>query len=948
MFKNISLWINSNKFIFYSTIFLLLIIVVISITPLLIANQIEKFLLENGGEEVVVENVDFNPFFSEFVLEGVSIKRADEIPLNLERIIIKLNSIGLFSKKLILENIELSGLDITIKQLQSKDSHVGGLLLNNFVADENNIEVVDPDTNEKWNVIILSASFKELNISYANEKINSNLKINSLSVSDYDNQIVDQQTKIDFDVLIDNAAAQFNGYFSFSENIKNINGKLYLEKLKLSDYLVLISPELKGNKFLLNATTTIDVGFVNDSLSIDQNGSVSLEEVLWSQNQMLIKAEKMSWQGASDIVSSPTQEMKINLNGKLNANQVYFDNTKIEQIINNDELIWQGKLDIDVASNQDKTIVLNGQFQNKEFQIDDNLQAFVLKNGYLNWLGKAKFVSSNEGSWNLDTQSRLQNETLTFEDIPDHLQVMNKGFAWEGDLNLSKHDDVLSSASNSYLKVLDTDLKTLDANELLIGFEEFNLEDIQLTSIDSISIKELNTRKLAIGKPRRIEEVDINTNGFMTIEKLNINHFDFSQDKGVLIDAIFTQGLDINLWKDPQGKWVFMSLIDSFKSHSSKKDEDSVVTASTEKKLPIKIGKFINSKPSQLLLVDQSLSETLVQKLSIESLQLLKISSKIDAPASDFEMSMRLDEKSKFSIDGKLAPFSEQPEFDLKVNIEALSLVPYNLLMKQHMGYEIDSGSLNAEAGLLAKEGVLESEFDVVMHQLDLVQLSEDELKKIGGTLNAGLESGLSMLKDKNDTIKLKIPVNGKFDDLKINPNDIINQALGSALKSGAKTYLAAALFPFGTLLVVADAINDQAMKVKLDPIFFTPGSSELDKKYPPYLNKVVAVLGEKPEIFVKICGVSTNSDREFFVDAMQKKFAANESENDGGAEKDKKQFSIDETMLKGQLEKLAVKRTDVVEKYLLGYKKTLVKRLISCQSRVALDKTKPRTDLLF
>lgn len=42
------------------------------------------------------------------------------------------------------------------------------------------------------------------------------------------------------------------------------------------------------------------------------------------------------------------------------------------------------------------------------------------------------------------------------------------------------------------------------------------------------------------------------------------------------------------------------------------------------------------------------------------------------------------------------------------------------------------------------------------------------------------------------------------MDKLKIDPSDIINTALAKAMQQGAKTYLAAALFPYATLLTVA------------------------------------------------------------------------------------------------------------------------------------------------
>ena len=282
--------------------------------------------------------------------------------------------------------------------------------------------------------------------------------------------------------------------------------------------------------------------------------------------------------------------------------------------------------------------------------------------------------------------------------------------------------------------------------------------------------------------------------------------------------------------------------------------------------------------------------------------------------------------------------------------------------MEKGLGYQVDSGSLNATGKYTAKDAVLESATELTLYQLDVRALTEAELKALDATQNSGLETGLSMLKDKNDTIKLNIPVNGKFEDLKVDPSDIINQALGSALKTGAKTYFAAALFPFGTLLVVADAVGSNAMQVNLDPVFFAPEQVNLESKYQEYLKKVSVVLDEKPEIHIKICGVAVTEDKNSLIKKQERLFQAeleklkqaNEKtkNNDDKAEsKDKAEppkFIVDQDLLENDLKALAKNRGSNVTRYLIDKQSVDPKRLTPCQPRLDLtDKAaKPRSEL--
>ena len=140
------------------------------------------------------------------------------------------------------------------------------------------------------------------------------------------------------------------------------------------------------------------------------------------------------------------------------------------------------------------------------------------------------------------------------------------------------------------------------------------------------------------------------------------------------------------------------------------------------------------------------------------------------------------------------------------------------------------------------------------------------------------LDTALDTLRDKNNTIKLEIPVAGNVNDPKFSVNDAISQALAKGVQKGALSYLTLALQPYGTLITAAKYAGEAATRVRLNPVQFEPGQSALDDSDREYLDKVAKVLKDRPKIAIKLCGVAASPDRLFLEQQLQKEQQQQES----------------------------------------------------------------------
>jgi hypothetical protein len=222
--------------------------------------------------------------------------------------------------------------------------------------------------------------------------------------------------------------------------------------------------------------------------------------------------------------------------------------------------------------------------------------------------------------------------------------------------------------------------------------------------------------------------------------------------------------------------------------------------------------------------------------------------------------------------------------------------------------------------------------------------------------LSIPLETALGMLKDKNNQIKLNLPISGDMNNINVDPSDAINQAIGRAMKKGAKTYLATALFPFGTLLTLVELAGDAAAKVQLDPIQFEPGSDQLKSDQYAYLEKIAQLLNDRSEIHIRLCGVSVESDRQTLLEKAvqkQKEMALAKKKEETEEEKNttvQEQPPITISIGDDVLNKLASARATAIERHLSERHDIKGDRLITCAPKLESDKQKgtPRADLLI
>jgi hypothetical protein len=193
---------------------------------------------------------------------------------------------------------------------------------------------------------------------------------------------------------------------------------------------------------------------------------------------------------------------------------------------------------------------------------------------------------------------------------------------------------------------------------------------------------------------------------------------------------------------------------------------------------------------------------------------------------------------------------------NLKQNIRNVDLAKLNVYGKTYIGHRIQGGHLNLEQKLVINQGILDTESKLELQKFEIESLQGAEADKYKSSLGIPLSTALSLLRNKDGSITLTIPVTGDIEAPDFSLNDVIAKVTSKAIKEAIISYYT----PFGLVKLLGGAI-DLATGLSFEPVVFAPGASELDQQAHAQLDKLAKLMQERPQIHLAFCGYPTRSD---------------------------------------------------------------------------------------
>ncbi|MCW8945182.1 MAG: DUF748 domain-containing protein [Sedimenticola sp.] len=957
-----------------ATLIVILSVATISLLPQAIGYGLKKWITAQGGEKIAVSNVDFNPFTAELRIENLTIARNSKEQLTLPTLDLQLDWLPLWKKQIVITGLQLSDVGLQLHHNEEgKQLIVGGMKF-----DLTPTEAQQDGT--PWKLRVDQIKLTNSTLIYNGPLLTSSATLNQLTLSGLDTANTEKTVKLLFDGVIDNASVSLNGEATPFSASPTFNGEISIKDLSMAAYSALLRPEIKQLKGNLNTSGTISLKQPsNKRVETAFNGSFRLNDFLADTSSQQLTGNELMWNGKLQ-----TSLNNYALDGKLHTKNItYQDEQKLTY--RHSQADWSGKLLVDLKPEQ-KAIKGNGRLTLKQPDLqntgshikaeqaeltatqatltlaNDEREATVtaklkldgttvssseneLLSEAVTWDGTTELKQTAAGTL-ISADGRLDGEAFKVTENKLNLAIGYSTVKWLGLIGIEQTAGQVTVKPTGELLVEGLKADDLANNLGLFDIHSIQLEQINHSEAGIISAAQILASKITIGKSLtksdHLPQLDI--------AAISLNLPSFSPDTGLSIDKIEATDLKQRLTRAADKSWNYDQLTRAIKRISTSENEPANPLGEP---LPIQIGQITLLGDNEIAFLDQTTEPAFQTRLKPSTLTVTDISNHTPKKLAQFDLKGLIGESSTIDFTGSIKPFAAKTTFDLKGRIEGLELPRLSPYTAPLMGYKLQSGKANSDIQLSARAGKLEGSSDLIINQLEVEPLGTEKMAALQTQLSIPLETALGMLKDKNNQIKLNLPISGDIENITVDPSDAINQAIGRAMKKGAKTYLATALFPFGTLLTLVELAGDAAAKVQLDPIPFKPGSNLIQSEQDPYLEKVAQLLNDRPEIHIRLCGVTVDADRLALIEQEEQQRQARTQEKKDSEKGKKGEVAAPlppVSIIDEQLNRLATERAVAIERHLSEKHKIKGDRLISCLPRIETDKQKsqPRADLLI
>jgi len=489
--------------------------------------------------------------------------------------------------------------------------------------------------------------------------------------------------------------------------------------------------------------------------------------------------------------------------------------------------------------------------------------------------------------------------------------------------------------------------KQKDGEQSLVVNGDLALNDIKsdnpLKKLTVASIKKLAINKLAINQLNDIKVAAVNITGLslatdsakktlLKSKGITVSDIQVTNSKDISINSIGINTLTANINVNKKDEIpLLQKLMASLATDDTNEAPKKAEVTTKEAPAAFQLAKLNISKNSVIHFSKQTSKGKIKKDIRIKDIRLGALSTLKPNKATPININATIDKHSTLAVKGSIYPFSKKTNLALKTKLAAFELPEFSPIIREQLGYNIQQGQLNADININIKNNMLKGETDIAINQLKLEAADEAKMAKMSKQLAMPLDSALSLLRDGNDDIKLSVPIKGNIDSPDFNINDIINTALGNALKGSVTNLLKYALQPYGLIYMAAEKAYGVATAIKLDAITFLPGNSVLSADSATYLKRIGGLMQKSPQLRIRVCGFSTSEDN-----------LLPEQAQDQGEEA--------KVISQEALLKLAKDRAAAVKSHLISSYKIDAARLFNCnpKTEAATAENKPRVELLI
>ena len=416
-----------------------------------------------------------------------------------------------------------------------------------------------------------------------------------------------------------------------------------------------------------------------------------------------------------------------------------------------------------------------------------------------------------------------------------------------------------------------TALSNKISNDVLVQFEAFSssLISIELQPESALESAIVDVSELAIDN---IVLSNINaekTPALITLSSLRVNDVDYANNH-LKVAVIKMADVKSQILIDKDKNMTTLAKIpatDAVKQQAAAENNSTEAAGDEENAeknhatdFKIKLDRIELTGENVVTFHDASVEPAHKRTVVIEKAFIDKISNHENTP-SPFEFTARTNKYTSIILQGAVSPFTETTNLTLKGTAREFSLPTISSYIKEPLGFEINSGQLDADFDVAIVESVIEGELKLIMRGADMTSANDHQANSMKDKTMIPLNVALGMLKDGDGNIEINVPLDGRVDAPGFGVNGLIVLVAKKAALSQAKSYLVNAFVPYASVVSVALVAGDYALKLRFEDLPYAAASVDIVEQQQEYLSQFIALLKDKPGKQVRVCGIATPAD---------------------------------------------------------------------------------------
>lgn len=549
----------------------------------------------------------------------------------------------------------------------------------------------------------------------------------------------------------------------------------------------------------------------------------------------------------------------------------------ISKALGIENMSMAGELDIDVnvksVRQQDKLV---------DFSIDGDISigAFQLAYGDMeftddkvSWQGTIAGNKPPAAGLNLSAEGSLRSVGHVASLPSQAMTLQTRDLQWQGAVDYEVREDSPVLTMTATLEGAGLTVNDTARNINLINLKGVAVNTMDIQSLNDMSIAGIAMQKLVVLSKETggTAEQEVAKNKLLQADNVNIKNISYKDLTVLAVGDVTLDSFQAYLRRQKEGGWYLLDTTPAQDTPAA--DTESVAAQEKPAKesesagdsFHFRLDKFYVEDSGSIEFTDETTLRPFQLVFKVEELQVTDIDTADPAKPLQVKVSGKADQYSKISLAGTALPFAKPISVNMKGEISAFRMVPLSSYTAQTIGYNLTNGQLDADLNIIIDKGNFDGNTELRMRNLEVARVDPEKVPEIDTQMKVPLESGLSMLRDKKDVIKLDIALEGDIANPQFNFQDAINQAIAKAMTFAAVSYLKYTLQPFGTFIAVAEIAGKagkMAAKVQLDPVQFAAAEISLDETAKQYLEKVATILNDRPKLRLEVCGKAVEKDR--------------------------------------------------------------------------------------